>query len=104
MSFGGFILASGVANISPLFALLTLVLVLAVLISLVLVKFKQSLLVGYLLSGVLIGNFGLLWVTGVDKGSPVISESGGNRRGAADVHARASSSRSPSSSTCGARR
>ena len=69
---GGLILASGVANISPLFALLTLVLVLAVLISLVLVKFKQSLLVGYLLSGVLIGNFGLLWVTGVDKGSPVI--------------------------------
>ncbi|MGL4401948.1 MAG: cation:proton antiporter [Luteolibacter sp.] len=60
------------ANVSPLFALLTLVLMLAVLISLVLVKFKQSLLVGYLLSGVLIGNFGLLWVTGVDKGSPVI--------------------------------
>jgi monovalent cation:H+ antiporter-2, CPA2 family len=59
---GGFILASGMANISPLFALLTLVLMLAVLISLVLVKFKQSLLVGYLLSGVLIGNFGLLWV------------------------------------------
>ncbi|NQW99570.1 cation:proton antiporter, partial [bacterium] len=69
----GDLLASGVANISPLFALLTLVLVLAVLISLVLVKFKQSLLVGYLLSGVLIGNFGLLWMTGVDKGSPVIT-------------------------------
>lgn len=61
------------ANISPLFALLTLVLVMAVLISLVLVKFKQSLLVGYLLSGVLIGNCGLLWMTGVDKGSPVIT-------------------------------
>jgi monovalent cation:H+ antiporter-2, CPA2 family len=61
------------ANVSPLFALLTLVLVLAVMISLVLVKFKQSLLVGYLLSGVLIGNFGLLWITGIDKGSPVIT-------------------------------
>jgi CPA2 family monovalent cation:H+ antiporter-2 len=71
MSFGQF-LASGVANISPLFALLTLVLVFSVLVSLVLVKFKQSLLVGYLLSGVLIGNFGLLWVTGLDKGDPVI--------------------------------
>ncbi len=71
LSWGQF-LASGMANVSPLFALLTLVLMLAVLISLVLVKFKQSLLVGYLLSGVLIGNFGLLWVTGVDKGSPVI--------------------------------
>jgi monovalent cation:H+ antiporter-2, CPA2 family len=72
MVFWGQFLASGMANVSPLFALLTLVLILAVLISLVLVKFKQSLLVGYLLSGVLIGNFGLLWVTGVDKGSPVI--------------------------------
>ena len=68
-----FFIASGVANISPLFALLTLVLVLAVLVSLVLVRFKQSLLVGYLLSGVLIGNVGLLWVTGLDKGDPVIT-------------------------------
>ncbi len=73
MVFDWVILASGVANISPLFALLTLVLVLAVLVSLVLVKFKQSLLVGYLLSGVLIGNVGLLWVTGLDKGDPVIT-------------------------------
>ena len=68
-----FFIANGVANISPLFALLTLVLVLAVLVSLVLVKFKQSLLVGYLLSGVLIGNVGLMWVTGLDKGDPVIT-------------------------------
>ncbi len=66
-------LAAGVANISPLFALLTLVLVLAVLVSLVLVKFKQSLLVGYLLCGVLIANFGLMWFTGLDKGDPVIT-------------------------------
>ncbi|MEO5712957.1 MAG: cation:proton antiporter [Luteolibacter sp.] len=73
MFFGWQLLASGVSNISPLFALLTLVLVLAVLVSLVLVKFKQSLLVGYLLSGVLIGNVGLLWVTGLDKGDPVIT-------------------------------
>jgi CPA2 family monovalent cation:H+ antiporter-2 len=66
-------LAMGATNISPLFALLTLVLVFAVLVSLVFVRFKQSLLVGYLLSGVLIGNFGLLWLTGSDTGSPVIS-------------------------------
>jgi monovalent cation:H+ antiporter-2, CPA2 family len=66
------ILAAGVANISPLFALLTLVLVFAVLVSLVLVRFKQSLLVGYLLSGVLIGNSGLLWLTGMGRGDPVI--------------------------------
>ena len=67
------ILASGVANVSPLFALLTLVLMLAVLVSLVLVKFKQSLLVGYMLSGVIIGNFGLLWFTGLDKSDQVIT-------------------------------
>lgn len=69
----GWLLASGAANVSPLFALLTLVLVLAVLVSLVLVKFKQSLLVGYLLSGVLIGNIGLIFITGIDKGDPVIT-------------------------------
>ena len=74
MDFGWMFLADGVANISPLFALLTLVLVLAVLVSLVLVKFKQSLLVGYLLSGVLIGNVGLLWLTGTDRSEPVISD------------------------------
>ena len=72
MEFGGGIMAAGVANISPLFALLTLVLVFAVLVSLVLVRFKQSLLVGYLLSGVLIGNSGLLWLTGMGRGDPVI--------------------------------
>ncbi len=74
MDGGWNILAAGVASVSPLFALLTLVLVLAVLVSLVLVKLKQSLLVGYLLSGVLIGNVGLLWLTGTDKGDPVISQ------------------------------
>ncbi len=67
-----YILAAGVANISPLFALLTLVLVVAVLVSLVLVKIRQSLLVGYLLSGVLISNVGLFWLTGTDRGDPVI--------------------------------
>ncbi len=73
MFFPGQFLASGVGDISPLFALLTLVLALAVLISLMLVKFKQSLLVGYVLSGVLIGNFGLLWATGLAKDDPVIT-------------------------------
>lgn len=74
MDRGWDLLAAGVANISPLFALLTLVLVSAVLVSLVLVRFKQSLIVGYLLSGVLIGNVGLLWLTGTDKGDPEIAQ------------------------------
>ncbi len=72
MADGWMLLASGVANISPLFALLTLVLVLAVLVSLVLVRFKQSLLVGYLLCGVFIGNAGLLALAGTGRGDPVI--------------------------------
>ena len=72
MDFPWGFLAAGVANISPLFALLTLVLVTAVLVSLTLVKFRQSLLVGYLLSGVLIGNAGLLWLTGTSRGDTVI--------------------------------
>lgn len=71
---GWHILAAGVANISPLFALLTLVLAFAVLVSLVLVKFKQSLIVGYLLSGVLIGNMGLFWLTGSDHSDAEISQ------------------------------
>ncbi len=65
-------LAAGVSSISPLFALLTLVLACAVLVSLLLVKFKQSLLVGYLLSGVLISNVGLLWISGMDRNDEVI--------------------------------
>jgi len=72
MDGGMMFLASGAINISPLFALLTLVLVLAVLVSLVLVRFKQSLLVGYLLCGVFIGNAGLLGLMGSSRGDPVI--------------------------------
>lgn len=67
------LLAAGVANISPLFALLTMVLVLSVLVSLLLVKFRQSLLVGYLLTGVLIGNAGLLEWFGTGRDSGVIT-------------------------------
>lgn len=67
------LLAAGVVNISPLFALLTLVLVSAVLISLVLVRFRQSLLVGYLLSGVLIANAGLPWAGQSSQGDAVIA-------------------------------
>ena len=57
-------LAFGGADVSPLFALLTLVLVLAVLVSLLLVKARQSLLVGYFACGVLIANSGMLGMVG----------------------------------------
>ena len=69
----GLIHAVVATEISPLFAMLTLVMALAVVVSLLLIKFRQSLLVGYLLCGVLIGNFGLLWLTGTSKDSPVIA-------------------------------
>lgn len=69
----GWLLASAGANVSPLFALLGTVLILAVLVSLVLVKFRQSLLVGYLLSGVVIANAGLLPFAGGAEADAVIS-------------------------------
>jgi CPA2 family monovalent cation:H+ antiporter-2 len=67
------ILALAGAGVSPMFAVLALAMALAVLVSLLLIRARQSLLVGYLLSGVLIGNFGLLFLTGLSKDSPVIA-------------------------------
>ena len=55
-------------EISPLFGLLTLVLVGVVLVSLILQRFRQSLLVGYFLCGVLLANSGLLDWVGADSG------------------------------------
>ncbi len=65
-------LANSSPGISPLFALLAMVLVCAVLMSLLLIKFRQSLLVGYLLTGVLISNVGLLWISGMERDDAVI--------------------------------
>lgn len=67
-------LATVAVNLSALFALLTLVLVLAVLVSLVLVRLRVNLLVGYLLSGVLIGNVGLLGFAGGAHSGEVMSQ------------------------------
>ena len=55
-------------EISPLFGLLTLVLLGVVLVSLVLQRFRQSLLVGYFLCGVVLANSGLLDWVGADSG------------------------------------
>ncbi len=70
---GTAVLAAAAANVSPLFALLSLVLILAVLVSLVLIKFRQSLLVGYLLCGVVIANAGLLPFAGGAEADAVIT-------------------------------
>ena len=52
-------LAAGATDVSPLFALLSLVLIFAVLMSLLLAKLKQNFLIGYLICGVIIANAGL---------------------------------------------
>ncbi len=67
------VLAASAADVSPLFALLSLVLILAVLVSLVLIRFRQSLLVGYLLCGVVIANAGLLPFAGGAEADAVIT-------------------------------
>lgn len=58
------IVAAGADAISPIFGLLTLVLAGVVLVSLVLLRFRQSQLVGYFLCGVLLANSGVLAVVG----------------------------------------
>ena len=67
------VVAAAATSVSPLFALLSLVLILAVLVSLVLIKFRQSLLVGYLLCGVVIANAGLMPFAGGAEADAMIS-------------------------------
>ncbi len=57
-------LAAGATDVSPLFAVLSLVLIFAVLMSLLLAKLKQNFLIGYLICGVIIANAGLLGFIG----------------------------------------
>lgn len=53
-------LAAGAADVSPLFGVLSMVLLLAVLMSLLLAKLKQNFLIGYLICGIIIANTSLL--------------------------------------------
>jgi CPA2 family monovalent cation:H+ antiporter-2 len=69
-------LAAGTSSVTPFFGMLALVLVLAVFVSLALVKLRQSLLVGYFLSGVLIANSGVLILVGVAPDDPMIANLG----------------------------
>lgn len=54
------LLAAGAADVSPLFAVLSMVLLLAVLMSLLLARLKQNFLIGYLICGIIIANTPLL--------------------------------------------
>jgi monovalent cation:H+ antiporter-2, CPA2 family len=69
-------LAAGASTVTPFFGMLALVLVLAVFVSLVLVKLRQSLLVGYFLCGILIANSGVLVLVGVPPDDPMIGNLG----------------------------
>lgn len=68
------LMASGAADVSPLFGLLTLVLLLAVFVSLLMVKLRQSLLVGYFLCGMLIANSGIPEWLGLDTKGAIIPQ------------------------------
>lgn len=57
-------LAAGATDVSPLFAVLSIMLVMAVLMSLLLAKVKQNFLIGYLICGLLIANTPLFSVIG----------------------------------------
>lgn len=69
-------LAAGASTVTPFFGMLALVLVLAVFVSLILVKLRQSLLVGYFLCGILIANSGVLVLVGVPPDDPMIGNLG----------------------------
>ncbi len=67
-------MASGAADVSPLFGLLTLVLLLAVFVSLLMVRLRQSLLVGYFLCGILMANSGVPEWLGMDTKGAIIPQ------------------------------
>jgi CPA2 family monovalent cation:H+ antiporter-2 len=69
-------LAAGGSSVTPFFGMLAMVLVLAVFVSLALVKLRQSLLVGYFLCGVLIANSGVLALVGIGPQDPTITNLG----------------------------
>ncbi len=73
----GSVLGAGGTEASPLFGLLTLVLLGVVLVSLVLLRFRQSLLVGYFVCGVILANSGVLdWIGASSEDFGVLAELG----------------------------
>jgi len=67
------LLAASLTDISPMFALLALVLALAVFVCLVMAKLHQSLLVGYFLCGIIIANSGAMEKLGLERGGASIA-------------------------------
>lgn len=71
-----YLIAAGGSAVTPFFGMLAMMLVLAVFVSLVVVKLRQSLLVGYFLCGMLIANSGLLGLVNMDQHDPMIASLG----------------------------
>jgi CPA2 family monovalent cation:H+ antiporter-2 len=69
-------LAAAGSGVTPFFGMLALVLVLAVFVSLAVVKLRQSLLVGYFICGIFIANSGVLALVGVSPDDPMIANLG----------------------------
>jgi CPA2 family monovalent cation:H+ antiporter-2 len=70
------LLAAAGSGVTPFFGMLAMVLVLAVFVSLAVVKLRQSLLVGYFLCGIFIANSGVLVLVGVSPDDPMIANLG----------------------------
>ena len=65
-------LAAGPSSVAPVFGVLSMVLGVAVVVSLIFHRFRQSLLTGYLLCGLLVANSGLLDLLQLDDAEHVI--------------------------------
>jgi len=65
-------LAAGASNVAPVFAVLSMVLGAAVIVSLIFHRFRQSFLTGYLLCGLLIANSGVLDLLNLEDAERVI--------------------------------
>ncbi len=68
------ILAAGTTDISPVFAFLTLVTAAVIIVSLLLSKYKQSLIPGYFLCGAILTNSGLPWLLGIDTPETLVQQ------------------------------
>jgi monovalent cation:H+ antiporter-2, CPA2 family len=73
---GPMLLAAGDSAVSPVFGLLAILLILAVLGSLLMLKFRQSVLVGYMLVGIIVANSGALELIHSSKNDPAIASLG----------------------------
>ncbi|QQL44695.1 cation:proton antiporter [Sulfuriroseicoccus oceanibius] len=66
------VIAAGASHVAPVFGVLALVLCFAVVVALLFHRFRQSLLTGYFLVGLVIANSGVLAASGYNDAGPII--------------------------------